>query len=92
MRIRSDLYVQAVRRLSETHGAFATIVYRGDATGGAVYVKLRSDDETCWLYEPEPMSFAASPVDRRLVPAFDGAERSERDVDAYVVQQRMLDT
>jgi len=93
MRLSTDLWVYALVRRAQLAGAYATIVRKGDARGGAVLVKtfdpksrearlyaqaLSRDGESIWM---QPIS---STVESDL-DAY--AERAgQRDPDIWVVE------
>jgi len=93
MILSTDLWVQALIRRAHMAGAFATVLRRGDAKGGAVLVKVvdrrrgaarlyaeatRRDGETVWM---EPSGAADEPV----LDAY--AQRaSGRDPDLWVIE------
>jgi len=93
MRLSTDLWVYALVRRAQLAGAYATIVRKGDARGGAVLVKtfdprtretrlyaqaLSRDGESIWM---QPISSTAeSDLDAY-------AERaSRRDPDIWIVE------
>jgi len=50
--LRTEIWVQALIRRAEVAGAFAGVVRRGDADGGAVLVKVATLDGRARLYAP----------------------------------------
>jgi hypothetical protein len=93
MRLSTDLWVYALVRRAQLAGAFATIVRKGDARGGAVLVKtfdpktrearlyaqaLGRDGESVWM---QPLSSA---VESEL-DAYAG-RAAQRDPDIWVVE------
>jgi hypothetical protein len=93
MRLSTDLWVYALVRRAQLAGAFATIVRKGDARGGAVLVKtfdpktrearlyaqaLSRDGESIWM---QPIS---STVESELDAYAERAAR--RDPDIWIVE------
>lgn len=86
MRLSTDIWVYALLRRAELAGAFATLLRKGDARGGAVLVKsidrktgearlwaeaTRGDGEAVWM----------QPV----------ASTVEADLDAYIARAARID-
>ncbi len=93
MNLSSDLWVYALIRRAQLAGAFATVVRRGDARGGAVLVKafdprsrqtrlyaqaLGRDGMSVWM---QPLSSTAEAE----LDAF-AARAAERDPDLWIVE------
>jgi hypothetical protein len=93
MNLSSDLWVYALIRRAQLAGAFATIVRRGDARGGAVLVKafdprsrqthlyaqaLGRDGQSVWM---QPLS-TTTEAD---LDAY-AARAAERDPDLWIVE------
>jgi hypothetical protein len=79
-RLRTDIWVAALRRRAEAAGAFVVIARRGASEAGAVHVLLARGDGTSDLYGPAPQSvFDESTSGERLfMPVASGL--SEIDV------------
>lgn len=97
MRLTAEFFVAALIRRAEGEGAFATVVRRGHAAAGAVFVKVARRDGTADLYGPAPQAaFGADAGDRlfeRLAEAVPEAEVEERlrresrfDSDLWIVE------
>ncbi|HWF01067.1 MAG TPA: DUF1491 family protein [Caulobacteraceae bacterium] len=92
MNLSSDIWVYALIRRVQLGGAFATVVRRGDARGGAILVKtidhrsgaarlyaqaVGSDGESLWM---QPVSGAEAELDAYVERA------ARRDPDIWVVE------
>jgi hypothetical protein len=87
--LRTEIWVQALLRTAQAHGAMGYVVRRGDSDGGAVLVKVSRLDGTA----------------RLLVPARDGdgvriyldltgktAGPDEGSIDAYLAKRASQDS
>jgi hypothetical protein len=85
IRLTSDLWVAAYRARLRVEGIPAFVVKRGDATAGAVLIKLNTLDgrAVCFQRSLDLMS-----CERKWVVLTEGAER---DVDQSVAKQRVFD-
>ena len=64
---------------------------RGDATRGALYVKVATLDGRATLFGPAPASFESTGGERPLAPHLDPAGVPEREADDYMVRQTEYD-
>jgi hypothetical protein len=55
-RLRTDIWVAALRRRAEAAGAYVSIARRGAEEAGTVYVLVNRGDGRCDLYGPAPQS------------------------------------
>jgi hypothetical protein len=86
MLIASDVWVHALIRRVELAGAFATIVRRGDARGGAVLVKtIDRKTGACRLWA-EATGADGEPIWMRPT-----ASDVEADIDAYIARAARID-
>ncbi|MDE0984597.1 MAG: DUF1491 family protein [Yoonia sp.] len=85
MRLTADLWVSAYLTRLRLVEIPAFVVARGDATAGAVLVKLNTLDGQASCYQ---RSFDLMTGDRKWVVLNEG---EERDVDASVTKQRGFD-
>jgi len=86
MQLSSDIWVYALVRRAQLGGAFATIVRKGDARGGAVLVKIvnrRTDEAQLWA--------EAVGAHGRSVWMQPKAGADERDLDAYLERAARID-
>ena len=86
MILSSDVWVYALIRRAELGGAFATIVRKGDATGGAVLVKTRDPRSGATRLYAQATRGDGDGVWMRPV----GSE-VEADVDAYIERAARFD-
>lgn len=84
-RLTADFWVAAYRKRLELHNIPCFVVARGDATGGAVLIKLNSLDGQARVYQ---RSFDLM-SDRRVWVVL--AEGSEAECDAALRRQRGFD-
>ncbi|MBI3516706.1 MAG: DUF1491 family protein [Proteobacteria bacterium] len=86
-RLKAELWLKAQIRLCDRDGIPATIVRRGDPTGGAILIKVNRYDAGCRVY--------TQVRDRDANPAWlcaTGADPvAEADADAYIQRQVQRD-
>lgn len=85
MRLTAEIWVSAYLTRLRVEAIPAFVVQRGDATAGAVLVKLNTLDGQACCYQ---RSFDLMTGDRRWVVLVEGAEQ---DVDASVTKQQGFD-
>ena len=86
MELSSDIWVYALIRRAELGGAFAAVIRRGDARGGAVLVKTvnrRTGEAHLWAQ--------ATHGDGRSVWMQPVASAAEIDLDAYTDRAARID-
>jgi len=72
MRLRSDIFVSALIRRAEIHGAFALMRRRGSAEAGALFIKIdRLDGRTAILAPAAQSSQVPEGVDGQFRRAHD---------------------
>lgn len=81
-RIRTDFFVSAYRVTCEAAGAFVVIRAKGDATAGAVYIRVQTARDTTEIYEPVPNLDDPDVRAWSLAMTVDGED--EQRADAYV--------
>lgn len=84
-RLTSDFWISAYRQRLNLSGIMAYVTSRGDATAGAVLVKLSTLDGQAKAFQ---RSFDLMTGDRAWVVLSEGAER---DVDGAIAKQRSFD-
>lgn len=79
-RLPTDLWVRAHLRRCFAEGVFATVVHRGDATGGLLVIKLNRLEHGCRVLTQ------TRDLDGNIawMPAMKGELVSEADADAYI--------
>lgn len=90
-RLRSDFFVSAYRVTCEAAGAFVTLMNKGDAMAGAVYIRFQLHNGPVEVYEPVPN--LDNPAERCWTLALSGEAGADdfvtrilaRDPDAWVV-------
>jgi len=91
MRLKSEIWVKAYVRRTASGGHQAYIVRHGDDDAGAIYIRINRLDGTSLLFGPAPASLDVMQTDRRWVGAFNGAARSDIEVDAYLEREARTD-
>ena len=56
MRVTSEFWVSQITRRVFSDGGFATILNKGAAEAGSIFLKIRRRDGTCDLYGPAPQT------------------------------------
>jgi len=64
VRLRADIFVAALIRRAQVHGAYATLRRRGAPEAGAIFVRLDRLDGTSALFGPAPQSEIGEDGDR----------------------------
>ena len=79
MRLRTDIFVSALRRSAQAAGAFITIGRKGSPEAGAMFVAVNGLDRTFDLYSPAPQSVFddAQPGERRFSLVLAGKDEAE---------------
>jgi hypothetical protein len=81
MRLRTDIFVSALLRLSQAEGAFVTVVRKGAAEAGTLFVVVKGRHDAFDLYGPAPQtSFSGARPSERL---FSPMLRASREVDIW---------
>lgn len=91
MRLKSEIWVKAYVRRAANGGRHAYIVRHGDDDAGAIYIRINRLDGTSVLFGPAPASLAGLETDRRWVAHFDGAARSDAEVEHYLEREARTD-
>jgi hypothetical protein len=91
MRLKTEIWVKAYLRRCAIEGATAVLVRRGDADGGAVYIKVSRLDGTAVLFGPAPAGLDEQARDRRWQACLRPEGVSEREADAYLATQAGFD-
>ncbi len=93
-RVKAEFWVKALIRRSETAGAFAAVVHKGDETAGSMILKINTLDgharalvpgyaiegHRVWRSQPGTEPVAENDVDAYIARAI------ERDPDLWVVE------
>jgi len=79
MRLRTDMFVSVLLRRSQAEGAFVTVVRRGAAEAGTLFVVVRGRHGLFDLYGPAPQtSFSgARPTERLFSPLLRASGEAE---------------
>ncbi len=87
MRLQSHVWVAAYLRLVDTNGAAALLFRRGEASAGAIYVKVSRLDGTADLYSPALSLTETGSHDRSWQLEFGSSPRTETEVDGFLKAQ-----
>jgi len=92
MRLRSDIFVSALIRRAEAHGAVAMLRRRGAAEAGALFIKVDRLDGRAAVYGPAPQS-EETPVgvDRLFMRAHAGEWLDSAEAEARLKREIMFD-
>lgn len=101
MRLHSHIWVSAFIRQVNTAGANAVLTQRGEATAGAIYIKVSLLDRTAHLYSPAPLflmeeaqktkSEITQDIDRCWHSEFGIESQDEFEIDQFIRQQTQYD-
>ena len=94
MRVKSHIWVSAYLRRVNSAFAHATLVRRGDADAGAIYIKVAALDGTAQVYAPLSAELAEmTPSDTLIVEAgrawqpVYSSHTKEKEADDYLARQ-----
>lgn len=100
MRLHSHIWVSAFIKKVNIHGASAVLIRRGEATAGAIYIKISRLNQTAQLYSPAPLFMIeeqshqinqTNDIDRCWLSEFGNAPISEFEIDAFLKKQAEYD-
>ncbi|MDA7947691.1 MAG: DUF1491 family protein [Hyphomicrobiaceae bacterium] len=91
MRLKAEIWVKAYIRQCSGNGAPAVVFRRGQADGGAIYIKVNTLDGKVCVFGPAPAGLEDAGSDRIFsrCPGADGV--SEAEADAYLRRQMEFD-
>jgi hypothetical protein len=90
MRVTSQIWVSAHLRRCAALGIAAVVARRGDASAGAIFVKLSLLDGTALLFAPAPQT-QIDAAERRWQPWQEGRPQPESDIDARLAREHRFD-
>jgi len=92
MRLTSEIWVSAFLRAEQAAGAFATVLRRGTAEAGAIFVVHSLPDRTASVYAPAPQAVfgAGESAERRFELVREALPES--DVRDYLDRQIAFDS
>lgn len=100
MRLHSHIWVSAYIKKVNLHGASAVLLRRGEATAGAIYVKVSRLNQTAELFSPAPLFMieeqtnkinGSNEIDRCWLSEFGKAPQPELEIDAFLKKQAEYD-
>lgn len=91
MRLQSQIWVAAYLRQVASAGVSAMLTKRGEASAGAIYIKVALLDRTAFLYSPALLILETSPTDRSWQCEFGDTPVEEREVDEFLKNQTSFD-
>lgn len=83
MRIRSDLWVGGYCRRVMAQGGYVVVARRGEASAGAIFLRIDRLDGTGALYGPAPQSLADDDTGARRFVAHPGGSAVPNDQIAH---------
>ncbi|MCG6859152.1 MAG: DUF1491 family protein [Salaquimonas sp.] len=91
MRLTSQIWVSAFIRAESVAGAYATVLRKGAAGAGAIFVAHNRLDSTYTIYAPAPQTVfeAGEATERRFEQVAEGV--SEEEMRAYFDRQIAFD-
>ncbi len=87
MRLKSEMWVMAYVRGVASVGAAAFVVRRGDADGGAIFVRINRLDGTSLVFGPAFAGLEEADVERRFSPRLKGEGASDETVEDYLARE-----
>jgi hypothetical protein len=93
LRLHSHIWVSAYIKKVNLHGASAVLLRRGEATAGAIYVKVSRLNQTAELFSPAPLFMieeqtnkinGSNEIDRCWLSEFGKAPQPELEYDADI--------
>jgi hypothetical protein len=91
MQLTSEIWVKAYLRQLSGQSIAAAVVKRGDASAGAVFIKVATLDGRAALLGPAPSGLVTSDGERRWCVLMAGEKTAERDVDNRLTRERSFD-
>lgn len=91
MRLQSHIFVSSFLRQVAAAGGQAVLMRRGEASAGAIYIKISRLDGTADLYSPALSLSEQSRHERLFQSEFTGGPQSEAEVDAFLKAQISYD-
>lgn len=91
MRLKTDIWVSALIRRVSADGGFATVLHKGNAAAGAVFIAARGPDGLNNLYGPAPQALMTieSASERVFEPL--GLEISDSELQARLTTEMRFD-
>ncbi len=91
MRVKAEIWVKAYIRRCGGSGAAAVVAQRGQADGGAIFIKINRLDGTVYLYGPAPAGLDSARSGRLWSPCLGGDAVEEAKADDYLRRQMEFD-
>lgn len=91
MRLQSHVWVSAFLRQVATSGGQAVLLRRGEASAGAIFIKVARLDGTADLYSPALSLSLEGPAARCWQAEFGDGPVTEGEVDAFIKAQLSYD-
>ena len=92
MRLHSKIWVSAYIRQVAQAGAFAVVVRSGEATAGAIYIKVALLDGTARLYSPALILSDNAAMERAWQSEFGEDPIDEHEIEAFLKSQISFDS
>ena len=91
MRLQSHIWVSAYMRAVEQAGASALLVRRGEASAGAIYIKISHLDGTGQLFCPALLLDDSARNERAWASEFGNDPVEEHEIDSFLRTQTSYD-
>jgi hypothetical protein len=90
-RLKSGLWVEAFMRTASLEGCYCTVVHKGNAEAGQIYLLFSRSDGTVDVLSPPPGPSIDDDGNRRFELAFESAQGWSA-VNQYLDRKRVLDS
>ena len=91
MRLKAEIWVKAYIRQCSGSGAPAIVAQRGQADGGAIFIKVNTLDGNARIYGPAPAGLDMVDNERKFERCSAADDASEAEADRYLRRQMEFD-
>jgi len=92
MRLQSHIWVKAYMRRVQSAGGTGVLVRRGEASAGAIYIRVNLLNGNSLLFCPAPAIFSQDNPDRRWYLELGSIPLSDQEIDDYIRSQISFDS
>lgn len=89
--LKSEIWIQAFLRRCQGEGLYGTVLHRGAAEAGAVFVLVNHLDGTCHLLGPPPGPAFDEAGERRFMEEFE-TPITTQEAEALILRRRKFDS